>query len=209
MKDIHAAEDGEEEFHCESEKSFENTGWSRIKGKDADLFRDPRGELPKVDLPPKITKADQRHELNRLVDEYLAKGGKITKCPPGRPFVLARYRSMRWNAPPDPVSRDSTNVALCASDLARRRWRCPILSADEERDFIRAARSDDGERAKQRLVETHHRQVLKIAGEYFGPPHNDRVAAGLLGFARRLSASISRATAGGYRPMPNIGFGKK
>jgi hypothetical protein len=36
----------------------------------------------KIDVPTPDQKEEHRKELARQIDEYLAKGGKITKCPP-------------------------------------------------------------------------------------------------------------------------------
>ena len=118
----------------------------------------------------------QRDGLDRLVADYLAKGGKITKCPPKpRRFEFGR------NRPPTVIDRTARD-----NDLSRRRWRGPVLSPDEERDLIRLAQSGDG-RAKDRLVKSFHRQVLKIAGKYFGPAHSDLMAAGMLGFSEAIA----------------------
>ena len=73
-----------------------------------------------------------------------------------------------------------------SGDLGQRRWRGPILDRRTERDLIRKAKSDD-EPAKQKLVESFHRLILKIVGQYSGPPHNDLMAAGLLGFEEAIS----------------------
>jgi hypothetical protein len=67
------------------------------------------------------------------------------------------------------------------NNLSRYRWRGPILDQRTERDLIRKAKSDD-QKAKRKLVEVFHRKLLKIVGEYSGPPHADMLSAALFGF---------------------------
>lgn len=67
------------------------------------------------------------------------------------------------------------------NNLSRYRWRGPIPDQRTERDVIRKARSGDQE-AKRKLVEVFHRKLLKIVGEYSGPPHDDMLSAALFGF---------------------------
>jgi hypothetical protein len=67
------------------------------------------------------------------------------------------------------------------NNLSRYRRRGPIPDQRTERDLIRKARSGDQE-AKRKLVEVFHRKLLKIVGEYSGPPHDDMLSAALFGF---------------------------
>ena len=71
-------------------------------------------------------------------------------------------------------------------ELSQRRWHGPTLDARTERDLIRKAKSGD-ERAKQQLVEAFHRFVLSIASKHSGPPFNDLMAAGLVGFVEAIN----------------------
>lgn len=72
------------------------------------------------------------------------------------------------------------------SDLARYRFRRPILTPGEERDLLRLAQAGDSP-AKNKLVRRFHRLVLKIAAQYHGPAHDDLVAAGLLGLVEAIA----------------------
>jgi RNA polymerase sigma factor (sigma-70 family) len=56
-----------------------------------------------------------------------------------------------------------------------------VLSFGEERDLIRQVRSGD-ERAKNKLYQSFHRTILKIASKYSGPTHAELMAAGSHGF---------------------------
>jgi hypothetical protein len=121
-------------------------------------------------------KGDERKELERLTAAFLA-NSKITYCKPGpKP-------NFRFGSPRPPLGSVGTNRE---NDLTRRRWRTPKPSFGQERDLIRQARSGD-DKAKQKLLEAiGHRQILRIAKRYSGPPHNEIMAAGLLGFCEAI-----------------------
>ena len=119
----------------------------------------------------------KRNGLRRLTARFFRSGGKVTLCPPGDPPKLGfdKFKS------PSPARGMTTT-----GDLSQRRWRGPILHVRTERDLIRKAKSGD-EGAKQRLLEAFHRFVLSIVSRHSGPPHNDLMSAGLLGFTEAIN----------------------
>ena len=136
--------------------------------------------LPKTTTSPTINpeaRQRQRNELNQLTAIFLRGGGKVTVCPPGTPpnFRFGKFKS------PSPL-RGMTS----AGDLSQRRWHGPTLDARTERELIRKAKSGD-ETAKQKLLEAFHRFVLSIASKHSGPPFNDLMAAGLVGFVEAIN----------------------
>jgi len=136
--------------------------------------------LPKTTTSPTINpeaRQRQRSRLNRLTAIFLRCGGKVTVCQPGEPpnFRLGKFKS------PSPL-RGMTS----AGDLSQRRWDGPTLDARTERELIRKAKSGD-ETAKQKLLEAFHRFVLSIASKHSGPPFNDLMAAGLVGFVEAIN----------------------
>jgi hypothetical protein len=131
--------------------------------------------LPKTATSPTINpeaRQCQRNALKRLTAKFLRGGGKITVCRPGNPpkFRFGKFKS------PSPL-RGMTS----ASDLSQRRWHGPTLDARTERGLIRKAKSGD-EPAKHKLAEAFHRLILSIASKHSGPPFNDLMAAGSVGF---------------------------
>jgi hypothetical protein len=74
---------------------------------------------------------------------------------------------------------------LVGGNLARYRFYGPILDEIEERDLIRRAQAGDAI-AVDRLVRSHARTVLKIAGEYYGPTRDDLTAAGFRGLIEAI-----------------------
>ena len=136
--------------------------------------------LPKTTTSPTINpeaRQRQRNRLNWLTAIFLRCGGKVTVCQPGEPpnFRLGKFKS------PSPL-RGMTS----AGDLSQRRWDGPTLDARTERELIRKAKSGD-ETAKQKLLEAFHRFVLSIASKHSGPPFNDLMAAGLVGFVEAIN----------------------
>src|SRR6516164_10686925 len=136
--------------------------------------------LPKTTTSPTINpeaRQRQRSRLSRLTAIFLRGGGKVTVCQPGEPpnFRLGKFKS------PSPL-RGMTR----GGDLSQRRWHGPILDARRDRELIRKAKSGD-EAAKQKLLEAFHRFVLSIASKHSGPPFNDLMAAGLVGFVEAIN----------------------
>jgi Sigma-70 region 2 len=66
------------------------------------------------------------------------------------------------------------------SNLSVVRWRHRLPTREEEADLVRRYRTGDPT-AKDQIAKSHHRRVLKIAGHYSGPEHEDLIAAGMLG----------------------------
>jgi hypothetical protein len=58
-------------------------------------------------------------------------------------------------------------------NLTLYRFHEPILSPGEEADLIRAAKAGDVA-AKDKLIRSFHRLILKIAAGYYGPPRDDQ-----------------------------------
>jgi hypothetical protein len=136
-------------------------------------FRFPKGAAT-INPQAKQTKRDG---LERLTDEFMESGGAITICPPGK---LPKFRFGAFKPP----SRSSGTSRV--NDLSRLIWRGPLPNKQEERELIRRYRNGD-EVAKLKLVESFHRLILSIAGQYSGPPHNDLMAAGLHGFVEAIN----------------------
>jgi hypothetical protein len=135
--------------------------------------------LSKTQASPTINpeaRQRQRRVLSRLTARFLGSGGRVTLCPPGEP---PRFRFGKFKSPSPLRGMAST------SDLSQQRWHGPILDARTERELIRKAKSGD-EPAKQKLLETFHRLVLSIASKHSGPPFNDLMAAGSLGFVEAV-----------------------
>lgn len=65
--------------------------------------------------------------------------------------------------------------------------RHPFLALDEEKDLLRRSGSGDS-KATERLVGSHLRFVIKIAGRYrgLGPPMNDLIQDGILGLIQAV-----------------------
>ena len=64
----------------------------------------------KIDIDPEEQKDAQREELARQIKAYLAKGGKVTQCPP-RTFTQTdgpkrRFDGGRNDSLTDPTNRD-------------------------------------------------------------------------------------------------------
>ena len=168
MEDLRTADDADEDsFYHEAE----NPKIARDNVFDHSASRGVKPTLNALTINPRA-KQTKRDRLRRQIDAFIAHGGEITKCPPGRP---PNFRFGAFKPPAGSVGSSRDN------DLSRRRWRGPILEAGKERDLIRAARAGD-ERAKDELFKSFHRLILKIVSQYSGPPHNDLMAAGTLGF---------------------------
>jgi DNA-directed RNA polymerase specialized sigma subunit len=128
-----------------------------------------------VNINPQVKQA-KRDWLEAELAEAILDGIKITRCPDGK---RPNFRFGRSRPPAGMVGTSRDN------DLSRKRWRTPILSFEEERDLIRDTRSGDKrvqDRAKNRLYQSFHRTILKIASKYSGPTHVELMAAGSLGF---------------------------
>ena len=168
MEDIRTADDADgESFYHEGGKPK----IARDNVFDHSAFRGVKPTLNALTINPQA-KQPKRYRLQRQTDEFVARGGEITKCPPGRP---PNFRFGAFKPPAGSVGSSRDN------DLSRRRWRGPILEAGKERDLIRAARAGD-ECAKDELFKAFHRLILKIGSQYSGPPHNELMAAGTVGF---------------------------
>ena len=64
----------------------------------------------KIDIDTEEQKDAQREELAQQIKEYLAKGGKVTQCPP-RAFTPTegpkqRFSGSRFDSLTDPTNRD-------------------------------------------------------------------------------------------------------
>jgi hypothetical protein len=128
--------------------------------------------LPKGNATVNPQAKQAKHDrLERLTDEFLGSGGAITICPPGKP---PNFKFGRFKVP-------SAGRSSRPSSLTRPQWREPILTFEEERDFIRGAKAGD-ERAKCKLFESFHRLILKTAAEYSGPSPDDLTAVASMGF---------------------------
>jgi len=158
MEDLRTADDADEDsFYHEAE----NPKIARDNVFDHSASRGVKPTLNALTINPRA-KQTKRDRLRRQIDAFIAHGGEITKCPPGRP---PNFRFGAFKPPAGSVGSSRDN------DLSRRRWRGPILEAGKERDLIRAARAGD-ERAKDELFKSFHRLILKIVSQYSGPPHN-------------------------------------
>lgn len=109
-----------------------------------------------VNVEPKRAK---HIEADRITESFLAGGGAITICKPGR------YRKFRFGGA-GPVA----GMTSRRDGLSKPRWYDPVPSAGEVRDLLRQAQTGD-ERAKNRLLKTYHRKILKHLAEaaYYGP----------------------------------------
>ena len=84
------------------------------------------------------------------------------------------------------LPKGSRAKSQIANDLSRHRWFTPRPDQQSERELIRKAKSGD-DAAKQKLLEANHRCVLRLVGQYSGPPHADMMAAGLLGLCEAIT----------------------
>jgi hypothetical protein len=117
-------------------------------------------------------KNSKRLSLDVAVSAYIAVGGAITKCKPGK------YRKYGPSAPRPPAGSVGSSRE---SDLSRRRWYLPNLSPADEADLLRSARLGD-KKAADKLFKHFHKDILKISSAFFGPTHNELFAAGIEGF---------------------------
>ena len=184
MEDIRTADNADED-------SFYHEGGKPQIARDNVFDRGSfRGVHPTLNALTINAQAKQpkRNRLRRQIEAFVARGGEIKQCPPGRP---PNFRFGCFKPPAGSVGSSRDN------DLSRRRWRGPVLEASEERDLIRSARRPcpehprfvsrcircvPNDRAKQKLHESFHRFILKIVEHFSGPPHNELMAAGTLGF---------------------------
>jgi len=74
---------------------------------------------------------------------------------------------------------------LVESNLARYRRYGPILGPTEERELIRRAQAGDAI-ALDRLIRSHARTVLKLAGKFYGRSRDDLTAAGFVGLIEAI-----------------------
>jgi DNA-directed RNA polymerase sigma subunit (sigma70/sigma32) len=158
---------------CDSNCFFQEQTSSKPKGEKDVVFDNLsfRGVKSAGTINPEVKQA-KRDVAKDAVEAFLAKGGKITKCPPGR------RPNFRFGAPRAPAGSVGTSSS---NDLARKLWRDPIPPPDEERHLIRQAQRGN-DRAKEKLFKAHHRTIRKIAGEYSGRAHNEIMEAGIEGF---------------------------
>ena len=87
----------------------------------------------------------------------------------------------RWSGP----TPGEDEPQLVKSNLTSYRWHHEV-DGSQDRDLLRRAKAG-GEQAKNRLAENYHRFVLKIAGDYYGPPRDDLIAAGVLGLCEAIA----------------------
>jgi DNA-directed RNA polymerase specialized sigma24 family protein len=117
-------------------------------------------------------KEGKRLPLNAAIRDYVAAGGEITKCKPGK------YRKYGPSGPRPPAGSLGTSRE---NDLSRSHWRLSNLSPADERDLLRGAQSGE-KKAAEKLLRHFHKDILKISSTFSGPTHNELVAAGIEGF---------------------------
>jgi hypothetical protein len=133
----------------------------------------------------------ERDRLARATNVFLRRGGNVQQYPPG-PQIKFRFGTSKPPSGSTGTSRDN--------DLSRRRWFGSLPDKREEWELIRQAKLDNDihakkkSLAKQRLAECFHRFILTIVSEYSGPPHNDLMAAGLIGFTEASIALTKTVT---------------
>jgi Sigma-70 region 2 len=108
--------------------------------------------------------------------------------------------SSEWRGKPCPISEHAKNNPV-QSDLTKYRCRDPILTPDEERELVRRAQAGDGS-AKQEIAKRYGRLLLKLAGKYYGPPFEERLAQAQIGLLKAihdfdLARNVRLATAVG------------
>lgn len=143
---------------------FDETDHSRIKAPSV------------VNIEPKRAK---RNLAERLTAAFLASGGAITICKPGR------YRKFRFGAP-RPIAGMTGRRDNC---LSGRQWdgkQAPHLSRGQQSDLIRQFRAGD-KQAGDKLYRSFHKLVLSIVSVYYGPTVDELVAAATEGFSYALS----------------------
>jgi hypothetical protein len=162
------------EDDCDSNCFYQEQTDRKPKGEkdvvfDKSSFRGVKSDAVMINPEAKQAK---RSAVEDAVAAFLAKGGKITKCPPGpKP-------NFRFGQPRAPAGSVGTSRS---GDLSRRRWRDPMPSPAEARDLLRLAQAGNNS-AYEKLFKGFNPTILKIASEYSGPPHNELYDAGVEGF---------------------------
>ncbi len=141
---------------------FDGTDHGRIKAQSV------------VNVEPKQAK---HIEADQLTAAFLANGGTITLCKPDR------YRKFRFGG-----ARPIAGMTGRRDGLSKPQWYDPIPPAGEVRDLIRRAQMGD-ERAKNRLLKSYHRKILKHLTEaaYYGPGPDELMATAVDGFSYALT----------------------
>lgn len=89
---------------------------------------------------------------------------------------------------PCPITEHAKNNPV-QSDLTKYRCWEPILTPDEERELVRQAQTGDVrtmQAAKDGLVRRYQRKLLKIAGQFYGPPFEERLSAAQQGLLKAI-----------------------
>jgi hypothetical protein len=106
----------------------------------------------------------------------------------GESRAQVTYR--RWSGP----TPGDDEPQLVKSNLTRYRWRHEV-DGSEDRDLLRLAKAGN-DSAKIALAQNYHRLVLKIANEYYGPPLDERIGAGVWGLCEAIARFDLRRNTG-------------